>query len=287
MGTSSECLVEAIQKLYKNKTVDFAVETVDKTLLVHRFILAGRSDIILKLLAEGDEEDKQFLEIKEFPTSTVEQMIQFLYGFEIPDNFKDVTNLYALAEKYSLQDLKGIILKRLDNITRENFLQTAEMAEVYNLEELTEKCATFCVTEAAKSLTWKKKPETDENKLENKAETTTISPKEAPERHYTFAKRQTTKNFNFGGAAASFGASTTPKIIQGLPLGFGAPSTPVADALPLKTSSATETGQDLKPESAALPAFGLWSFKLERKQLKKLPKLATALAMKHFENLSF
>jgi len=327
------------------------VETVNKTISVHRFILEGRSEVLLKLLNEKKDEPKKFLEVKEYPTGTVEQMIQFLYGFEIPEKFKDFTNLYALAEKYALQDLKGIILKKLDNITRENFLQTAEMAELYNLDELTEKCATFCVREATIRPVWKKEPESGKLKLVYESSSTTSPPKEGLTDKYTLGTSQHTQHANSGvaatpyvrgaatvaanskgGAAAPylfgvqpsselfsvtssskftesglFGAPSTPTSSSSINSGlFGAPSTPTSSSsifgcnIPASASSlstsflgtapATESDHDSKLESAGLPTFEpalgkLGFFKLEKGQLEKLPKLASAMAMKHFENL--
>merc|ERR1712106_129261 len=116
---------------------------------VHSVVLAARSSVFMKMvLGDFKEKKEREIRIKGFSSNTVEQIVRFLYGFELTDEFDEieVEELLALGEMYEIEDLKSVAAINFDKyVFKDNVFNIAEIADKYNADEVFDKCVEFIV----------------------------------------------------------------------------------------------------------------------------------------------
>lgn len=103
--------------LYENNLMsDFKIICEDQEFYVNRAILAFRSPVFRAMLESSMREAKEHkLNIKDFKSTVVELMIRYIYSDEIRTDLsrEELTDLYLIADKYDLENLKKLCSKNL------------------------------------------------------------------------------------------------------------------------------------------------------------------------------
>ena len=146
---SALCLARSFQELHDKSSeeanTDFTVICGEKEIPVHSWLLSSRSDVF-KTAITGDFSEKREKKIciQGFSSNGVEEMIRFLYGFEINDEFVEIEELLALGEMYQIEDLKSAAAMVLEKyLSKERVFTIAEVAEKHNADEALEKCVDY------------------------------------------------------------------------------------------------------------------------------------------------
>ena len=108
----------------------------DDELPVHSFILSTRSPVLDRSV-NGDfrESREKKIRIEGFKSSSVAEMIKFLYGFELSEELEDPEELLALADMYQVEGLKQATTKRMmENMNTDNVFKIVEIVG-YSSEE--------------------------------------------------------------------------------------------------------------------------------------------------------
>eukprot|EP00092_Neocalanus_flemingeri_P044732 GFUD01049696.1.p1 GENE.GFUD01049696.1~~GFUD01049696.1.p1 ORF type:complete len:287 (+),score=66.09 GFUD01049696.1:46-906(+) len=148
---SASCLARSFQELLgkssEEATTDFTVICGEKEIPVHSLVLASRSPVFrAAVTANFTEKKDKKIYIQGFSSKAVEEVVRFLYGFEINEGFEEVEELIALGEMYQIDDLKTAAAMILDkNISKERVFTIAEVAAKHNADEAFDKCVEFIV----------------------------------------------------------------------------------------------------------------------------------------------
>ena len=147
---SASSLARSFQDLFEKGSsgeggTDFTVICKDMEIPVHSFVLSARSSVFQTAINGNFKEKKERrITINDFESKTVEEMIRFLYGFEIPEILENIEELLALADMYQLDDLKAATVLRMgQNIQKENVFNILEAAEKYSAENAIDNCLDF------------------------------------------------------------------------------------------------------------------------------------------------
>jgi hypothetical protein len=70
-------------------------------------MLIAQSPVIKRMLSNNcDETKSKTIEIDDFPASIVSEFVNWLYRGNICDDFDSIEDLFAIADKYSVVELK-------------------------------------------------------------------------------------------------------------------------------------------------------------------------------------
>lgn len=108
---SLDKFVKDMRCLYKEGLLsDFTLCAGNKSFPVHKSILSVRSPVFKAMFSNPmAEKDGHVLEIPDVDPGTLEKMLLFIYLNEMQDLESDsALNLYFAADKYGIEDLKGI-----------------------------------------------------------------------------------------------------------------------------------------------------------------------------------
>eukprot|EP00092_Neocalanus_flemingeri_P009105 GFUD01009803.1.p1 GENE.GFUD01009803.1~~GFUD01009803.1.p1 ORF type:complete len:309 (-),score=61.73 GFUD01009803.1:238-1164(-) len=148
---SASCLARSFQELLgkssEEANTDFTVICGEKEIPVHSLVLASRSPVFRAAVTGNftEKKDKRIY-IQGFSSKAVEEVVRFLYGFEIHEGFEEVEELIALGEMYQIDDLKTAAAMIIDkNISKERVFTIAEVAAKHNADEAFDKCVEFIV----------------------------------------------------------------------------------------------------------------------------------------------
>ena len=111
-----------------------------KTSLIALF----RSEYFKKNIDTPPREDS--IEVKGFSFHVLSTVVNFMYGHDIPHDFRgrDVESLLTMAELYLMEDLKLAVARLLGKrLSKDNILETYQLAEKYGADELKEMCRDF------------------------------------------------------------------------------------------------------------------------------------------------
>lgn len=114
---------------------DFELKCSDAvTLKCHKNILAARSPIFYAMISADLREAQQgFVNIREFNSTIMRQVLRFIYSENVEDLDKIACDLIGAAQKYQLEDLKkkciGSIYK---NLTKDNAVEVLQIVRKIN-----------------------------------------------------------------------------------------------------------------------------------------------------------
>ncbi|CEF66945.1 Speckle-type POZ protein [Strongyloides ratti] len=133
-----------IQRKFK-KFSDCTIICGDKKLNVNKFLLILHSPVFEAMFFNKNtsESKENCITISDSSIEEVENMVNFLYNFELPENLsvEDVTKLLKLAEKYDIKELKFKCEEILmDEISNDNVCDFLELADTYHSKILKERC---------------------------------------------------------------------------------------------------------------------------------------------------
>ncbi|XP_054720796.1 speckle-type POZ protein-like [Uloborus diversus] len=135
-------LAENIGSLMEDsKSSDVTLKVGEETFQAHRAILASRSKVFNGMFGSGMKEDQEgVVQIVEMKSSAVKEMLQYIYAGKIEELSMDrAMDLYAAADRYDLQELRGWCKDFIVNhVSSADVLNVAVLADLYRDEELTE-----------------------------------------------------------------------------------------------------------------------------------------------------
>ncbi|XP_043479766.1 speckle-type POZ protein B-like [Leptopilina heterotoma] len=136
-------LMENMTSLLSNenfKDVRFKLE--DKEFTAHKTILAIQSPVFAAMFNNKmSEELTSTVEIKDIKPEIFQQMLNFVYNVEVEDLDKVALELFYVAEKYELKDLKTNCIDNLQkNLSAKTVIKTLDMADLYSLSDLKSEC---------------------------------------------------------------------------------------------------------------------------------------------------
>jgi len=138
---------DAEQMLQNKENTDFQIICKDKTILCHKVILASRSDVFKAMFDHDNmkEASSDVLEIKDFACEVVEELLHYIYTGEV--QCKDPVELYKVADKYLLEELKKWLEAKLClNVGFANVLESLQLADQCNANKLKMVALTFLAT---------------------------------------------------------------------------------------------------------------------------------------------
>ena len=108
-----------------------------------------RSEYFEKALTNDWQEKKdKKINLKDCSVVALEVAVNFMYGIQVPEEFTELCELLNLAEMFMMENLAEVVIHRLnEEITEENYLEVCKIAEMYNKENLINKCALFVINQ--------------------------------------------------------------------------------------------------------------------------------------------
>ncbi|XP_043479795.1 TD and POZ domain-containing protein 4-like [Leptopilina heterotoma] len=143
-------IIENFSSLLSNenfKDVTFKVE--EKEFTAHKAILATQSSVFAAMFnSKMSEELTSIVEIKDIKPKTFQQMLNFIYNIQVEDLDELALELFHVAEKYHLEDLKINCVNNLKkNLSLKTVIKTLEMADLYSLFDLKSECLKLLLKE--------------------------------------------------------------------------------------------------------------------------------------------
>ncbi|KAL7305945.1 hypothetical protein TKK_0001418 [Trichogramma kaykai] len=124
---------------YKSLSCDLISLTVgDQNFSVHRETLCSSSDVFAAMFNhEMQENNTKIIKIEDFKADVIEEMIKFMYTNEITETIEHPQDLYAVAHKYQMENLKAKCLEYLIfNLNFSNATNLYRFAKLYDIEYL-------------------------------------------------------------------------------------------------------------------------------------------------------
>ena len=99
------------------------------------------------------EKREKRIELKDCTAKALEVAVDFMYGISIPKNFTELRELLHIADLFMMENLTEVVVK-LYEVTKENYLEVSQAADVYNVDSLVTKCADFVYENMGEELEW-------------------------------------------------------------------------------------------------------------------------------------
>jgi len=146
-GTSVSRL--AALNLRRDQDADFTLYCQGTTILAHSFLLASTSEYFeMALSNDWLEKKEKKMELKECSAEVLHVAVNFMYGINIPEGFKEYDELLRLADLFMMDNLKEVIDERLAKaLTKSSYLEISQLAELYSHTNLITKCGDFVFEE--------------------------------------------------------------------------------------------------------------------------------------------
>lgn len=129
-------LNEDIEKfLASDDFKDFDIKIDETVFTVHKFLLAARSPVFLRLLQEAP--DATEISFNEISVETFRLILHFVYDEKFPGEGDSMLEVYAAAAKMEIHQLKEFAASRLmELINDDNALTILSLAKKYESNEL-------------------------------------------------------------------------------------------------------------------------------------------------------
>ena len=112
----------------------------------------------MALSREWMEKKEKKMVLQDCSIEALNVAVNFMYGINVPEDFTQYGDLLHLAELFMMENLKEVVVERLaKNLSKENYLETSMIAEMYNATRLIDQCAHFVHEEMSESdeIDWK------------------------------------------------------------------------------------------------------------------------------------
>ena len=94
------------------------------------------------------EKKEKKMELKECSAAVLHVAVNFMYGINIPEGFKEYDELLRLADLFMMDNLKEVIEERLAKaLKKSSYLEVSQLAELYSNTNLITKCGHFVFEE--------------------------------------------------------------------------------------------------------------------------------------------
>lgn len=136
-----------LKLLTDNVLTDFTIKVQDKSIQVHKAILAARSPVFAAMLQHVDTNEVKtgILEIKDVEYNVVREMLTFIYCGKSSSELNEIaSDLLIAADKYRLEELKSHCEHNLiQAINLENACDLLIIADMYGASNLRKKVIHF------------------------------------------------------------------------------------------------------------------------------------------------
>merc|ERR1712192_83354 len=96
----------------------------------------------------GTERKEKKIELRDCSVEALNVAVNFMYGIDIPEDFEEHGELLHLADLFMMKNLKEMVVDKLAKaLSKSNYLEISQIAELYNTTSLINKCANFLFEE--------------------------------------------------------------------------------------------------------------------------------------------
>lgn len=134
--------------LLSGSNSDVIIEVKHKKFNCHRCILGARSPVFAAMLDHDmKEKTSGVLTIEDVEPDVFQEFLLYLYsGNDNLLSWKNFPELYKLADKYGVEDLKNVITNDIkENINKENFIEFFKLSRLPNDSKLSQVVIQFFV----------------------------------------------------------------------------------------------------------------------------------------------
>ena len=90
------------------------------------------------------EKKDRKMDLKDCSAEALDVAVNFMYGIKVPDQFTQLCHLLHLSELFMMENLTEVVVQRLTKeVTKDNYLEVSQTAELFSKENLINKCAVF------------------------------------------------------------------------------------------------------------------------------------------------
>jgi len=138
----------------RDTDADFSLLCQGTTIAAHSFILAGASKYFEMLMSKDWMEKKaKRVKFEDCSARALSVAVDFMYGINIPMDFTGLRELLHIADLFMMENLTEVVVRRFV-LTKENYLEVSQAADLYNSVSLVSKCADFVYVNMGEGLTW-------------------------------------------------------------------------------------------------------------------------------------
>jgi len=150
MSAANSFLSSTMLRLYESREEagDYSLTCHGVTVKAHSFILANSTDYFERAMATAVGEGGRLgMEVGECEPATLDTVVAFMYGVEVPEGFPDLQGLLGLADRFLLEEVKEEAGRRIAlQMNAQNFMTICELADLHKAKALAVACAKFMLT---------------------------------------------------------------------------------------------------------------------------------------------
>jgi len=158
MSAAASFLSSAMLRLYeaREEAGDYTLTCRGVMVKAHSLILSNSTNYFERAMAtEVGEGGRLGMEVWECEIATLETVVAFMYGVEVPEGFADLQGLLELGDRFLLEELKEEAGRRIaQHIDAQNFRNICEMADLHKAKSLAVACAKFVMTKPEQEVDW-------------------------------------------------------------------------------------------------------------------------------------
>jgi len=157
MSAALGALASNMLRLYSAREEgDYTFTCRGTTIRAHSFVLATSTDYFKRAMATAVGESARLgMEVRDCEPATLEAVVAFTYGLEVPDEFPDLQGLLELADRFLLEELKEEAARRIaQHIDAQNYRSVCQLAELHKATALAASCAKFVLTKLEEEVDW-------------------------------------------------------------------------------------------------------------------------------------
>lgn len=157
MSAAQGALASNMLRLYSAREEgDYTFTCRGTTVRAHSFVLATSTDYFKRAMATAVGESARLgMEVRDCEPATLEAVVAFTYGLEVPDEFPDLQGLLELADRFLLEELKEEAVRRIaQHIDARNYRSVCQLAELHQVKALAASCAKFVLTKLEEEVDW-------------------------------------------------------------------------------------------------------------------------------------
>jgi hypothetical protein len=134
---------DQLHQIYREKVLtDLEIKVKDRSLKVHKVLLAASSSVLRQRLLELPEGSA--LKLNGLDAEVAEEMINFIYDGRVKDMEKHSKELLVASEQYRMERLKKYCENYFfENLSDDNVFKTLKLSIKTKAEELKEECLEF------------------------------------------------------------------------------------------------------------------------------------------------
>jgi hypothetical protein len=135
--------IDELHQIYQERSfTDLEIKVKDRSLKVHKVLLAASSSVLRERLLELKEGSA--LELNDLDVEVAEEMINFIYDGKVKDMEKYSKELLIASEKFGMKHLKKYCEKYFfENLSVDKVFETLKLSHHYKASELKKECVSL------------------------------------------------------------------------------------------------------------------------------------------------